>query len=51
VDHGVASIVDRRKVARADGGEDSGTKGRAFFGSDEFDFVGVNVGLNLPPER
>ena len=51
VDHGVAGLVYGRKVPGADGGKDGGAVGCALFGGDQFDFVSVNVGLNLPPER
>ena len=38
-------------MASTDGGEDGGALGCAFFGCNEFDFVVVNVGLDLTPER
>ena len=37
-------------MARSDGGKDGGAVSCAFLGFDEFNFVRVNIGLNLTPE-
>ncbi len=50
VDDGIAGFVNGGKVAGADGSEDGCAVGCTFFGCNEFDFVSVNIGLNLPPE-
>ena len=49
-DDRVAGLVDGGEVASAHGSQDGGTEGCAFFAGNEFDFTGVNVGLNLTPE-
>ena len=51
LDDGVAGFVDGGEVASAHGSEDGGAVGCSFFGCDEFHFMGLNVGLNLTPER
>jgi len=49
LDYGIAGLIDGGEMLCANRGENGGSIGSAFFGSDEFDFVGVDVGLDLAP--
>ena len=48
--HGCARFIHRLPRARTHSCQDRCTVGRTFFGFDDFNFVAVDVGLNLPPE-
>src|SRR6266571_5460796 len=48
---GGAGRINGRPDARADSGKEGSAVGGAFFGFDNFNWVAVDVGLDLPPQR
>ena len=46
-----AGFIYRRPRFRSHSRQDCGTVGCAFFGLDRFDWLSINVSLNLPPKR
>jgi len=46
----IAGFIHRVPVAPANRGQNCRSVGRTFFSFDQFDFLSVDVGLNLAPE-